>query len=320
MKVLILKKPESAVTHYRSAGVWGPLSRQFPDVQIALTDAKLLTPDVASCYDWIFAHRPGTEADVNAIYLVKRNGGRVWIDLDDLVWQIPASNPAGQFYGQRVHEYLFHAIDAADVVTCSTKFLAEQIEATFGKAAFVVRNAWNDYMLKQQPATAKEEQVRILWRGSNTHDGDLMAFRDVFRDYPNVAWIFMGSNPWFLSKQHGGHLEHINHIPWDANILNYYDTLGQVKPHYVIVPLEDNPFNRAKSDIAALEATLFGATPIVPRWPEWRDYTAMYNDAADLANIIPELIDTTNDIYEPAPITRRLSHVNQQRYAILTSK
>lgn len=319
MKLLILKKPESAVTHYRSTGVWGPLSRQFPDVQIALTDAKLLTPDIAGCYDWVFSHRPGTEADVNAIYLVKRNGGRVWIDLDDLVWQIPASNPAGQFYGQRVHEYLFHAVDAADVITCSTKFLADEIEKTFGKAAIVIRNAWNDYMLKQQPPTPKEEQVRILWRGSNTHDGDLMAFRDVFRDYSNVAWIFMGSNPWFLSEAHGGYLKYVNHIPWDANILNYYDTLGQIKPHYVIVPLEDNPFNRAKSDIAALEACVFGAVPIVPDWAEWWRYPVKYNDAADLQQLLPDLLAGNVSTQVPAFDNRKLSQTNKLRYAILTS-
>lgn len=317
MKILILKKPESAVTHYRSTGVWGPLSRQFPDVHIALTESRVLTPDVASCYDWIFAHRPGTEADVNAIYLVKRNGGRIWVDLDDLVWQIPPSNPAGQFYGQKVHEYLFHAIDAADVVTCSTKFLAEQIELTFGKPAIIIRNAWNDYLLKQQPPTPKEEQIRILWRGSNTHDGDLMAFREVFRDYPNVAWIFMGSNPWFLHDKHGGHLKYVNHIPWDSNIINYYDTLAQVRPHYVIVPLEDNSFNRAKSDIAALEASVFGAVPIVPRWLEWLGYTAMYHDAEDLENTIPAFIATANNFHKPAPDNRRLSIVNQQRYELL---
>ena len=320
MKILILKKPESAVTHYRSTGVWGPLSRQYPDVHIALTEAKLLTPDVASCYDWIFAHRPGSESDVNAIYLVKRNGGRVWVDLDDLVWQIPGSNPAAQYYDNRTHEFLFYAIDAADVITCSTNFLADQIESTFGKPAIVIRNAWNDYMLKQQPATIKQEQVRILWRGSNTHDGDLMAFREVFCDYPNVAWIFMGSNPWFLSKAHGGKLEHINHIPWDPNILNYYDTLGQIKPHYVIVPLENNNFNRAKSDIAALEACVFGAVPIVPRWLEWLGYTAAYNDAEDLANTMPAFISTANNFHQPAADNRKLSQTNKLRYAILTSK
>lgn len=317
MKILILKKPESAVTHYRSTGVWGPLSRQFPDVQIALTESRLLTPDVASCYDWIFAHRPGTEADVNAIYLVKRNGGRIWIDLDDLVWQIPSSNPAAQFYGQKVHEYLFHAIDAADVVTCSTKFLAEQIESTFGKPAIVIRNAWNDYLLKQQPPTPKEEQVRILWRGSNTHDGDLMAFREVFRDYSNVAWIFMGSNPWFLSETHGGHLKYVNHIPWDPNIINYYDAFAQVKPHYVIVPLEDNPFNRAKSDIAALEASVFGAVPIVPDWAEWWSYPVKYSSATYLQELLADLIASDVAAQVPASDNRRLSIVNQQRYELL---
>jgi hypothetical protein len=37
----------------------------------------------------------------------------------------------------------------------------------------------------------------------------------------------------------------------------------------MVVPLRDNAFNRAKSNIAQLEATFGGMLTVGPKWPEW---------------------------------------------------
>ena len=83
------------------------------------------------------------------------------------------------------------------------------------------------------------------------------------------------------------------------------------------MPLEDNAFNRAKSDIAALEASVFGAVPIVPDWAEWWSYPVNYSSATYLQELLADLIAGDVAAQVPAPDNRRLSIVNQQRYELL---
>jgi hypothetical protein len=327
MKILLLKKPENAVSHYRGIGVFGPLSRQFPDVQIAYSEAKNITPDIAGCYDWVFSHRPGSDAEINAIYLCYRLGVRVWIDLDDLVWQIPAGNPVQGQYTQKIHTNLHHAMSMATLVTCSTKYLAEQTSQVFNVRAVVVPNAWNEHLFQphgEPTQTPYEGRIRVLWRGSNTHDADLMHFVTAFKDRENVDFIFMGSNPWYLHKSHVGLLSEIQHIPWQPNTVAYVDALFDIRPHFVVVPLQDNPFNRAKSNIAELEAQAAGAIAIVPDWEEWKS-RARYRDAeehtaCDHLTAILNNLKIHLDKYSPPHAERSLSVVNAMRYELLTNR
>ena len=43
-----------------------------------------------------------------------------------------------------------------------------------------------------------------------------------------------------------------------------------ISPKYSVFPLVDTPFNRAKSNIAYLEAIMCGAIIVAPDWQEWR--------------------------------------------------
>lgn len=57
---------------------------------------------------------------------------------------------------------------------------------------------------------------------------------------------------------------------WTNDIFGYFQRLIQLKPHFVVFPLEDNTFNRCKSNIAAIEATVAGAVCISPDYmPEF---------------------------------------------------
>ncbi|MER2511140.1 MAG: hypothetical protein ABTQ25_01735 [Nitrosomonas ureae] len=275
IKIAVLTKPlESATTFYRSSGVFGYLGREMAGFgwQVHNIGPKNFTPDTAAAYDILFAHRPVTDDEIRALRNAKLSGAKIWVDVDDLLWQIPASNPARMSFGPGHAENLRKAMVHADVITVSTPELANQVKIEYGRESIVVPNAWNDYALPiQEPAPIIEgEKIRIVYRGSNSHDGDLFAHRDAFREYGNIEFIFMGCMPWYFYTDYGGHMTTIIQEAWNMDIFGYFQRLIQLKPHFVVFPLEDNTFNRCKSNIAAIEATVAGAVCLASNLPEFR--------------------------------------------------
>ena len=275
IKIAVLTKPlESATTFYRSSGVFGYLGREMAAFgwQVHNIGPKNFTPDTAAAYDILFAHRPVTDDEIKALRNAKLSGAKIWVDVDDLLWQIPASNPARMSFGPGHAENLRKAMVHADVITVSTPELSAQVKIEYGRESIVVPNAWNDYALPiQEPAPIIEgEKIRIVYRGSNSHDGDLFAHRDAFREYENIEFIFMGCMPWYFYSNYGGQMTTIIQEAWNMDIFAYFQRLIQLKPHFVVFPLEDNTFNRCKSNIAAIEATVAGAVCIGPQYlPEF---------------------------------------------------
>jgi len=49
----------------------------------------------------------------------------------------------------------------------------------------------------------------------------------------------------------------------------YMAAYGHLGPWVSVVPLEDTAFNRAKSNLAWIEATCAGALTLAPMWPDW---------------------------------------------------
>ena len=296
IKIAILTKPiESATTFYRSSGVFGYLGREMSQFgwQVHNVTPKNMTPDMAAGYDIVFCHRPGTDDEITALRNAKLSGAKMWVDIDDLLWQIPASNPARMNNTPGHMENLRKGLVNADVITVSTPELSAQVKIEYGRESIVVPNAWNDYALPiQEPAPIVEgEKIRIVYRGSNSHDGDLFAHRAAFREYENIEFIFMGCMPWYFYTNYGGHMTTIIQEAWNMDIFAYFQRLIQLKPHFVVFPLEDNTFNRCKSNIAAIEATVAGATPITPAY--LREFNKIpgvrYTFTGDLENIFSNL-------------------------------
>lgn len=330
IKIAVLTKPiESATTFYRSTGVFGHLGRMMAGQgwQVHNIGPKNFTPDTAAGYDIVFAHRPVTDDEIRALRNGKLAGAKIWVDIDDLLWQIPASNPARMSFGPGHAENLRKAMTHADVVTVSTPELANQVKIEYSREAVVVPNAWNNYALPiQEPAPIEEgEKIRIVYRGSNSHDGDLFAHRDAFREYDNIEFIFMGCMPWYFYTNYGGRMTTIVQEAWTNDIFSYFQRLIQLKPHFVVFPLEDNTFNRCKSNIAAIEATVAGAVCIGNNnLPEFSIIAGqLYQDEQDLKgtfqgiNDSPEDYNRTGFQWQKTEVSKiRLSEINKIRAAI----
>lgn len=288
MRIAILKKEsESAVSYYRVTPMLEMCRVQ--NWHCEQINHKAFTFDTAHNFDILFCHRPGSDGEINALANAKIAGCKVWLDIDDLLWKIPISNDAAQMYNPRVHGYMLQAMENADIITCSTAELKNEIYLEFGKEAVVINNAWNDRPGSDHIESPKNRIVKkALYRGSNTHAGDVFLHREAFRAYANIEWQFFGLMPWMLLKQYGGHLENVFINTWTSSVRNYFETLYAIGPDVLIFPLENNRFNACKSNIAWIEATQVGAVCIAPAYmPEFASAPCLhYKDTANLIRIL----------------------------------
>lgn len=286
MNIGILTKPAyNAVSHYRLAP-WIVLGK-YSDAQTVLINPKTVTEYDLRLIHVLIAHSPSTKMEYNILTLAKSYGVRIVIDYDDLLQAIPGINPAAEYWGkEETQDIATELITHAHVVTVSTDQLASEFLSRFGVEARVINNALDDSAFAVSPKRTYDETkpIKVLWRGSNTHEGDLYTHRQAFREYPNVEFHFFGYRPEKLTSKYGGNLETINYIPGEKLVSDYMIRLLTLAPDIVIVPLEDSAFNRCKSNIAWIEATWAGSICLAPAYmPEFNRPGIMnYEDVTDL--------------------------------------
>lgn len=289
MKLAILRKgQESAITYYRLTP-WLELARQN-NWQAHEFYPKQFTGDSAHLFDALIVSRPGSADELMAIVIAKNLGIKVIVDIDDLMWQIPVGNDAFRHYSPDVHDVLSRGLLWADAVIASTDALAKELQKEFDIEASVIYNRFNDRYIKPKPPTDNKGKLRVLWRGSNTHHEDLYAFRDAFREFDNVQFEFFGPVPWYFLENRGGKLKNLIVHSFKYDVLSYFRKLAELQPDFMVFPLEDNPFNRAKSNIAWIEAIQTGAAFIGTDLPEFDGLSfRQFNDTQTLYQIFAYL-------------------------------
>jgi len=276
MKIAVLAKSQNNAVWFYRVLPWLYMGRQFVDIDARVVHHGNMQAFEAMIpgFDVLVIHSPNTDQDLRAMHLAKAYNVRIVVDYDDLIFQVPNVNPAHQHHGKpEIMENALNCYKLADQITVSTDALADYIEQTFNKRPEVVNNAHNDFIFPSFPAKMNEPQNGVnivLWRGSSTHQGDMMAYRDAFQEFDNIEYHFWGMAPdLFVGKQYGGHLESWHYKPTEQGIPRYFQNLSLLKPNYLVVPLEDTVFNRCKSKIAWLEATRAGAVCLASALPEF---------------------------------------------------
>jgi hypothetical protein len=321
VKILTLQSRSTGVSYYRGETVMRQLCKangwQFDAIA-----AENVTPELLNSYHIYFDLRPTNEKNLNMMYLAWKAGCKIWVDLDDLLWNIPPSNSAATTWSPTAEENLFRALAAADVVTVTTEELAKHTSTKTDRPVIVIPNAWNDYAVAM-PNTWNGDDSKTpgvatyFWRGSNTHSGDLYSHRDLFSERNDVIFRFMGELPWYLLKSYGGHLDRLNWDSFTPNTAKYFDKIKEIAPEAFIFPLEDNDFNRCKSNIAWIEATLAGAACIASQLPEFEEVDSMMLDETKF-EYHPDFFRKAFDLSRQYIAEYlRLSQINHQRAQVV---
>lgn len=263
---LFTPNPSDSTSFYRS---FGPFSRLHE-----ITDFRPAFPREVSWASYAFAdvaymHRPSTKEHVKMIKYAKAMKKKVWVDNDDDLLNIPIDNSCHEdFQKPEVRQAYIESMMYADVVTVQCEELKTRYQ-TFNKNIHVVPNAWDEKTfghLRREPA----ENKIVLWRGSETHMKDVYTYAEEIVECmkQHLDWkiVFLGMAPFFILDKLSKEQTRVIH---QMGILEYFELLSKINPAIMIVPLNDNSFNRIKSNIAWIEGTVAGAAVLRPDWDNW---------------------------------------------------
>jgi hypothetical protein len=193
-------------------------------------------------------------------------GLRVVYDLDDNIWDIPPSNPVHRMFVANRAGFNT-CIQLADMVTVSTLPLAKAVKRNVkplintrtGKAIpiRVCENRIEERMFVAPREQTFDECV-VGWAGSDSHAADLAlvenALEFAMKD-PNVIVEFRGGSPARKSRLVG--MPQYRHGPW-MPVVEYASRMPLWKWNIALAPIQDNEFNRSKSNIKPVESGYCG--------------------------------------------------------------
>ena len=275
--------------------------------QIIGRGSQIVYDNNLPCFNALFIHLPHTKEDYELIERAAKWGLKVWIDLDDNYWEIPPLNRAHNFFDKDRLKILDNCLRLADLITVSTDPLNEYIS----KFNFIrcpihtVKNAINDFVLGEffPPSwNYQGGEVTINWRGSETHVPDLLAYKWAFTKRENIIWQFWGYDPRLLNAKWYGSLDEYTVKPYEKSVLDYFMSFRRAQPDILFAPLEDNEFNRCKSNIAALEAIWAGAFPLCVDLPEFSEFDGVGSDEGYIELFLHNLEKPTNNFFSTTMI------------------
>lgn len=304
------KRLADAVSWYRHSGVL-----DFMEGVRIVNDTDFEWDHFDRYADAVWVNRGFHPHDVQLMLKAKKAGIRTVLDIDDDMFNLPDYNATSwkPKLGGVIDHHLT-CLTLADKVICSTlelkKSLTSVLKASLelmlakegvseSKVKYsiknlrykfhVVPNGLNDHYHSLNASTLYTQQSKhhILWRGSDTHMGDVDSVKSAIEKNANgLHWEFRGWNPYILEGVK------YDWSAFDQDLFEYFEKLRQSKCHYLLVPLVDNRFNRAKSNIAWIEATWAGKVVIAPDLPEWhRPGIINYVDTGHLSQILSELTE-----------------------------
>ncbi len=236
--------------------------------QVCKDDLNLFAQKITKCYkgaDFIIIQGSPQLDTIKVIENAHRTGKVVLIEVDDLV------DNTTQFIddvtGKRARgKWLQRAAiwPHADGFITSTAYLARHYSNKFNKPAWVFENYIDAHDPRWSQKKTPNENPVIGYMGSYSHITDLRliipAIKEVLDSHPSAEFHIMGAIPKELLELKEPRIKDLGHDP---------DIRGYVKKiaHFDIglIPLKNEPFNLAKSDLKFLEYSTLGIPSIISK-------------------------------------------------------
>jgi glycosyltransferase involved in cell wall biosynthesis len=190
------------------------------------------------------------------------------MELDDYISDIPVDHEAHEHYKGTRHKIIMAQMANSDGLIVSTPYLAEQYKG-HNEKIFVVPNSI-DFKEWSGLGSRHHDRIRIGWIGGATHGKDLEMVAPALEEvlskyYEQDVWFYcIHGCPEIFKKW-----PRVYHtIKW-ANINLYPKFLNSFKFDIGIAPLEDNNFNRGKSNLRWLEYSALGLPTVASPLPDF---------------------------------------------------
>lgn len=325
MKILVLTPSATdTCSFYRSGGIFPDLQKKLNcEVRLSQWDKIILHWQEIIKYDLVMLQRPFEASHLSFCNYLKELQIPLWIDFDDNLLALGGDNPKYDLYDAPARENIKTMLKMADVVSVTTEDLKKAYEP-LNKEIHVIPNAFNDFMFKRRELNSGRAPM-MFWRGSDTHQYDVLfyssAINQAMKEFSEWQFLYMGWYPYFLDK-------HNNFFKMGAmDVVYYFNNVRKFSPTLLHVPLYDSPFNRAKSNIAFIEAAYFGAVCLAPDWDAWQvDGILHYTDNQSYFDAIKAVatgaVDTTamaKIAWQYVQDNLRLSQINVKRMELINS-
>jgi glycosyltransferase involved in cell wall biosynthesis len=220
------------------------------------------TPADVAAHD-VFAARVAVGfTTVRAMDHARSLGKLCVLDVDDDVWSLHPDNPAYEFYEKSgAGEHAREVVRFADVVTVPTRYLADLIRP-MNPNVVVIPNALPQNHWPSSPKDVGHGgEVVIGWAGSSSHSSDIGILSGVVESTlsacPTAVFEFSDTLELPFSPD-----DRIRRVP-SVGIEEYAGLLGRFD--IGLAPLKDTRFNRAKSDLKALEYAMCGVPTVASK-------------------------------------------------------
>lgn len=239
--------------------------------------------------------------------LSKEMGFRLIYEIDDLVFHedIPEYNkfkPA--FTDPSIRKNCQEIMDMCDEITVTCDFMKHYyMEKTGHTNITVIPNyppKWwmgNFYDEKRisQNFDANQNKPRILYAGSGAHfdvenrvgqNDDFAHINKVIVDtIDKYQWVFLGAFP--LPLMHFVKAKKIEYHPW-SQLYAYPEKIFNLNVNMMVAPLQDNTFNKAKSDLKYIEACCYGLPIACQDIETYRNAPIRFKTADEMIDRIDE--------------------------------
>ena len=269
-------------------------------------EGEQIDPNRVDDADWVVIQRNFPmykEACTRIVELAHQQNKPVIYETDDLLLELPQTHPMYDALRDSLFATLRTAMEA-DLVTVSSAYLADYFRP-FNPAVVILPNVLDGSIWRIQPHEVKpsSQPLVIGYMGSSSHASDLQmivpVLNDVLDAYPDeVCLHFWGCPP---PEALAGH----SRVAWTGLDLKDYkqfaDYFSEQHADIWVAPLEDNRFNRSKSDIKFLEYAASGGAGVFSRLEpyestvtqgkngflasnleEWRAFLTLLIEKADL--------------------------------------
>ena len=219
-------------------------------------------------------HRPDDKRSLDIAKILKKQGKKIVFDNDD-TYKDPKTMKLNEYMNEQrlkrglkaLSDIIDEFIELSDLVTCSTEFLKKEYDK-LNKNVIVLPNCIDPFYF-DEPLRNETNVVRIGVTGSIGVTADLDIAEPIIKHFENRkdVQIVLFSMPERhedkkmreLYYNEYKFLDEAKNLEWHpfTSIDKYFDKLNELKLDIMIIPRADNYFNRCKSNLKFLEASMF---------------------------------------------------------------
>lgn len=172
-------------------------------------------------------------------------------EIDDILSAVPDESPHKPHIRSDIDEQIAATATLCDSITVTTRALAKHMRTICGDMDIRIapnmlgRDDFVNAAKARANSTLAAHKPRIGWGGSMSHVGDLKLIYEVIqKTYHKIDWVFLGIRP---------DLDLPIEFHEGVQPSDYLVKLASLNLDLVVAPLDDNQFNRCKSNLRLIE-------------------------------------------------------------------